>query len=82
MKMMAQKAEVEKTNNKRDGAKLSFKEKMELFAAENGDNEALREKSKISNAQREINDPSYSPNGEEEEEEEDEEFLNNGESST
>jgi len=52
MKRMQQKAEEEKVSSKRDGAKLSFKEKMELFAAQNGDN--LREKAKISKAQREI----------------------------
>jgi len=56
MKMMAQKkAEEEERKSSvtkaRDGAKLSFQEKMELFAASNG---ATREKAKISKAQREI----------------------------
>ena len=56
MKMMAQKkAEEEERKSsvtkQRDGAKLSFQEKMELFAASNG---ATREKAKISKAQREI----------------------------
>ena len=57
MKMMAQKKAEEEERKKsnpivtRDGAKLSFQEKMELFAA---GNEAAREKAKISKAQREI----------------------------
>ena len=56
MKMMAQKkAEEEERKSsvtkQRDGAKLSFQEKMELFAASNG---ATRDKAKISKAQREI----------------------------
>lgn len=55
MKRMAQKAEEEKTSvsKQRDGAKLSFQEKMELFAASAGQDGA-REKAKISKAQREI----------------------------
>ena len=50
-----QKAEEEKatTNKLRDGAKLSFKEKMQLFASEAGEN-APRDKAKISKAQRNI----------------------------
>lgn len=58
MKRMAQKAEEEKATktNNRDGAKLSFKEKMELFASEVGEN-APRDKAKISKAQREIDSP-------------------------
>merc|ERR1719336_1770419 len=56
MKMMAQKKAEEderksSVTKQRDGAKLSFQEKMELFAA---GNEAAREKAKISKAQREI----------------------------
>ena len=52
---MAQ-AEEEKANTrdgKRDGAKLSFKEKMLLFAAEAGE-KTPRDKAKISKAQRNI----------------------------
>ena len=52
---MAQ-AEEEKANTrdgKRDGAKLSFKEKMLLFAAEAGE-KSPRDKAKISKAQRNI----------------------------
>ena len=53
MKRM-QKAEEEKaTTGKRDGAKLSFKEKMLLFASEAGENNP-RDKAKISKAQRNI----------------------------
>ena len=54
MKRM-QRAEEEKatTNKLRDGAKLSFKEKMQLFATEAGEN-APRDKAKISKAQRNI----------------------------
>ena len=50
-----QRAEEEKatTNKLRDGAKLSFKEKMQLFATEAGEN-APRDKAKISKAQRNI----------------------------
>jgi hypothetical protein len=49
-----QKAEEEKASTgKRDGAKLSFKEKMQLFATEAGEN-APRDKAKISRAQRNI----------------------------
>ena len=54
-KRMAQ-AEEEKANTrdgKRDGAKLSFKEKMLLFAAEAGE-KTPRDKAKISKAQRNI----------------------------
>ena len=56
MKMMAQKKAQEEdrkssVTKSRDGAKLSFQEKMELFAV---GNEAAREKAKISKAQREI----------------------------
>jgi len=49
------KAEEEKasTTGKRDGAKLSFKEKMLLFAAEAGE-KTPRDKAKISRAQRNI----------------------------
>ena len=55
MKMMAQKAEEEKERTRRDGAKLSFQEKMELFAASSGSGDAAsRDKAKISKAQREI----------------------------
>ena len=57
MKMMQQKAEQEKTSStkQRDGAKLSFQEKMELFAREQGG--PSKDKAKISKAQREIDDP-------------------------
>ncbi len=55
---MAQKAEMDKeSKTKRDGAKLSFQEKMALFAKENGEKNAPKNKAKISKAQREIDDP-------------------------
>lgn len=51
---MQKAAEDEKaTTDKRDGAKLSFKEKMLLFAAEAGES-TPKEKPKISRAQRNI----------------------------
>ena len=56
MKRMKQKEEEEKKSSTgRDGAKLSFQEKMELFAAESGGMSG-RDKSKISKVQREIDD--------------------------
>ena len=52
-----QKAEDEKADkNKRDGAKLSFQEKMKLFAVEAGEKTPNRDKAKISRAQRELED--------------------------
>ena len=55
---MQQKAEEEKSSStKRDGAKLSFQEKMQLFAKESGESNGIRDKAKISKAQREIDDP-------------------------
>ncbi len=49
-----QKAQEEKaTAQQRDGAKLSFKEKMKLFAVEAGES-TPRDKAKISRAQRDI----------------------------
>ena len=54
---MQQKAEEEKCSSKRDGAKLSFQEKMQLFAKESGESNGIRDKAKISKAQREIDDP-------------------------
>ena len=56
-KRMQQKAEEEKSSSKRDGAKLSFQEKMQLFAKESGESNGIRDKAKISKAQREIDDP-------------------------
>lgn len=63
MKRMAQKAEEDKSSDKskRDGAKLSFQEKMQLFAKESGESNGVRDKAKISKAQREIDDPNGSP---------------------
>ena len=50
---MLEKAQEEKaTKNNRDGAKLSFQEKMKLFATDS--NGGVREKAKISKAQRDI----------------------------
>ena len=50
-----QKAEDEKAEKtKRDGAKLSFQEKMKLFAVEAGEKTPNRDKAKISRAQREL----------------------------
>ena len=43
------------SGNKRDGAKLSFQEKMKLFALEAGEKEP-KDKTKISKAQREIDE--------------------------
>jgi afadin len=52
-----QKAEDEKAEKtKRDGAKLSFQEKMKLFAVEAGEKTPNRDKAKISRAQRELED--------------------------
>ena len=52
-----QKAEDEKAEKgKRDGAKLSFQEKMKLFAVEAGEKTPNRDKAKISRAQRELDD--------------------------
>ena len=52
-----QKAEEEKAEKtKRDGAKLSFQEKMKLFAEEAGENTPNRDKAKISRAQRDLED--------------------------
>jgi hypothetical protein len=52
-----QKAEEEKAEKaKRDGAKLSFQEKMKLFAVEAGEKTPNRDKTKISRAQRELED--------------------------
>jgi len=50
-----QKAQEEKdtANRQRDGAKLSFQEKMKLFATEAGES-TPREKAKISRVQRDI----------------------------
>ena len=58
MRRMQQKQEEEKSTktSSRDGAKLSFQEKMELFRKESGDANANRDKAKISKAQREIGD--------------------------
>ena len=55
---MQQKQEEEKSTktSSRDGAKLSFQEKMELFRKESGDANGTRDKAKISKAQREIGD--------------------------
>jgi len=44
------------TSHAPDGAKLSFQEKMKLFAQEAGDEAPCREKAKISRAQRDIQD--------------------------
>lgn len=53
-RMMLEKQEKKlSTERPPDGAKLSFKEKMKLFAQENGEN-TPRDKAKISKAQREI----------------------------
>ena len=52
-----QKAEDEKAEKtKRDGAKLSFQEKMKLFAVEAGEKTPNRDKAKISRAQRDLED--------------------------
>jgi len=52
-----QKAEDERAEKaKRDGAKLSFQEKMKLFAVEAGEKTPNRDKAKISSAQRELED--------------------------
>ena len=52
-----QKAEDEKAEKtKRDGAKLSFQEKMKLFAVEAGEKTPNRDKAKISSAQRDLED--------------------------
>ena len=52
-----QKAEDEKADkNKRDGAKLSFQEKMKLFAVEAGEKTPNQDKAKISRAQRDLED--------------------------
>ena len=58
MRRMQQKQEEEKSTktSSRDGAKLSFQEKMELFSKESGDANGNRDKAKISKAQREIGD--------------------------
>jgi afadin len=66
MKMMAQKkAEEEERKSsvtkQRDGAKLSFQEKMELFRKESGDANGNKDKAKISKAQREIGDDPNAP---------------------
>merc|ERR1712110_831858 len=54
---MGQKAEDEKAEKtKRDGAKLSFQEKMKLFAVEAGEKTPNRDKAKISRAQRDLED--------------------------
>ena len=54
---MLKKAEDEKAEKtKRDGAKLSFQEKMKLFAVEAGEKTPNRDKAKISRAQRELED--------------------------
>ena len=55
---MQQKQEEEKSTktSSRDGAKLSFQEKMELFRKESGDANGNKDKAKISKAQREIGD--------------------------
>lgn len=56
---MLEKAQEEKaTNNKRDGAKLSFQEKMQLFAKDNGE---VKEKRKISRAQSDIDRDDEAP---------------------
>ena len=65
MKRMKQKEEEEKKSSTRDGAKLSFQEKMELFAAQNG---GAASKAKISKAQREIDDSKQKKAEHEEEE--------------
>ena len=67
MKRMKQKEEEERktSSTNRDGAKLSFQEKMELFAAQNG---GAASKAKISKAQREIDDSKQKKAEHEEEE--------------
>ena len=56
---MFEEEKAEKT--KRDGAKLSFQEKMELFRKESGAGGPSKDKAKISKAQREIDDPNHDP---------------------
>ena len=65
-KRMKQKEEEERktSTSNRDGAKLSFQEKMELFAAQNG---GAASKAKISKAQREIDDSKRKNSTEDEE---------------
>ena len=60
-----QKAEEEKAEkHKRDGAKLSFQEKMKLFAKEAGENTPNRDKAKISRAQRDLEGDELGEDGE------------------
>jgi hypothetical protein len=63
MRRMQQKQEEEKSTktSSRDGAKLSFQEKMELFRKESGDANGNKDKAKISKAQREIGDDPNAP---------------------
>merc|ERR1719150_1598545 len=70
MRRMQQKQEEEKSTktSSRDGAKLSFQEKMELFRKESGN--ANRDKAKISKAQREIGDEGIMRNEDQENKEE------------
>merc|ERR1719357_1879675 len=42
------------SNSRQDGAKLSFQEKMKLFASEAGDNATNRDKAKTSRVQRDL----------------------------
>ena len=53
MKRLQKEQEEKATTKQQDGAKLSFKEKMRLFAVEAGET-TPRDKAKISSAQREI----------------------------
>lgn len=53
MKRLQKEQEAKATSKQTDGAKLSFKEKMKLFAVEAGES-TPRDKAKISKAQREI----------------------------
>ena len=54
MKRLQKEQEEKATTKQPDGAKLSFKEKMRLFAVEAGEKNTPRDKAKISSAQREI----------------------------
>ena len=52
--MEAAEQEKAKDSKQRDGAKLSFQEKMKLFASEAGENAPNRDKAKTSRVQRDL----------------------------